>query len=191
MYNRILFLVVNIFLREQGGRLLPSKKNLKSLYMILLTYSDFQSGVRQSLFCMYSTVLSLFLLDILHIYISNVIPFPGFPSEILLSHSPSPCFYEQAPQPTHPTIPSSLPWYSSTLVNGAFTGPRASPLIYAIQCHPLLHMQLTAPPGDPSHIQTPNPDTIEDAKKCLMTGAWCSCLLRDSARADAHSQPLD
>jgi hypothetical protein len=23
----------------------------------------------------------------------------------------------------------------------------------------------TALPGDPSHIQTPNPDTIEDAKK--------------------------
>jgi hypothetical protein len=29
----------------------------------------------------------------------------------------------------------------------------------------------TAPPGDPSHIQTPNPDTIVDAKKCLLTGA--------------------
>jgi hypothetical protein len=28
-----------------------------------------------------------------------------------------------------------------------------------------------APPGDPSHIQTPNPDTIADAKKCLLTGA--------------------
>ncbi|KRY94190.1 hypothetical protein T11_4960 [Trichinella zimbabwensis] len=29
----------------------------------------------------------------------------------------------------------------------------------------------TAPPGDPSHIQTPNQDTIVDAKKCLLTGA--------------------
>ena len=29
----------------------------------------------------------------------------------------------------------------------------------------------TAPPGDPSHTQTPNPDTIADAKKCLLTGA--------------------
>jgi hypothetical protein len=27
------------------------------------------------------------------------------------------------------------------------------------------------PPGDPSHIQSPNPDTIADAKKCLLTGA--------------------
>ena len=28
----------------------------------------------------------------------------------------------------------------------------------------------TAPPGDPSHIQSPNPDTTVDANKCL-TGA--------------------
>jgi hypothetical protein len=26
----------------------------------------------------------------------------------------------------------------------------------------------TTPPGDPSHIQTPNPDTIVDAKKYLL-----------------------
>ena len=26
-------------------------------------------------------------------------------------------------------------------------------------------------PGDPFHMQTPNPDTIADAKKCLLTGA--------------------
>jgi hypothetical protein len=25
--------------------------------------------------------------------------------------------------------------------------------------------------GDPFHIQSPNPDTIVDAKKCLMTGS--------------------
>ena len=37
------------------------------------------------------------------------------------------------------------------------------------------------PPGDPSHIQTPNSDTIKDGKKCLMTGACYSCLLRSSA----------
>jgi hypothetical protein len=29
----------------------------------------------------------------------------------------------------------------------------------------------TAPPGDPSHIQTPNPDTIVDVKKYVLTGA--------------------
>jgi hypothetical protein len=37
-----------------------------------------------------------FLLDIFFIYISNVIPFPGFPSKNPLSPPPPP-----APQPTH------------------------------------------------------------------------------------------
>jgi hypothetical protein len=32
-------------------------------------------------------------------------------------------------------------------------------------------VEQTAPPGDPSHIQSPNPDTIEDDKKCLLKGA--------------------
>jgi hypothetical protein len=45
----------------------------------------------------------------------------------------------------------------------------------------------TFPPGGSSHIQTwkpnKNPDTISDAKKCLLTGAWNSCLLRVSVRA--------
>jgi hypothetical protein len=42
--------------------------------------------------------------------------------------------------------------------------------------HPVI-----VPPGDPSHIQFPNPDTIVDANKCLLTGAWYCCLLRGSA----------
>ena len=41
----------------------------------------------------------------------------------------------------------------------------------------------TAPPGDPSHKQPPNPGTIADAKKILLTGAWYSCLLWGSASA--------
>ena len=54
----------------------------------------------------------------------------------------------------------------------------------------------TAPPGDPFHIQLPNPDTIMDVNKCLLTGAWYSCLLRGSAsltntEVDALSQPSD
>jgi hypothetical protein len=40
----------------------------------------------------------------------------------------------------------------------------------------------TAPPRDPSFLQKPNPDTIADAKKRLLTGAWYSCPLRGSAR---------
>jgi hypothetical protein len=41
----------------------------------------------------------------------------------------------------------------------------------------------TAPPGEPSHIQSPYPDSIVDANKCLLTGTWYSCLLRGSASA--------
>jgi hypothetical protein len=41
----------------------------------------------------------------------------------------------------------------------------------------------TAPPGDSSHIQSPNLDTIVDVNKCLLTDAWYSCLLRGSASA--------
>ena len=40
----------------------------------------------------------------------------------------------------------------------------------------------TAPPGDPSHIKSPNQDTFVDAK-CLLTGAWYICLLKGSASA--------
>jgi hypothetical protein len=31
--------------------------------------------------------------------------------------------------------------------------------------------RLTYPLGDPSHIESPNPDTIVDANQCLLTGA--------------------
>jgi len=39
---------------------------------------------------------------ILFIYISNVIPFPSFPSGNSLSHPLSPCFYEGVPPPSYP-----------------------------------------------------------------------------------------
>ena len=38
-----------------------------------------------------------------------------------------------------------------------------------------------APPNDPSHLQPSNPDSIADAKKHLLTGAWFGCPLRGSA----------
>ena len=38
----------------------------------------------------------------------------------------------------------------------------------------------TAPPRDPSHRPTPNPYTIADAKKHLLTETWHSCSLRGS-----------
>jgi hypothetical protein len=41
----------------------------------------------------------------------------------------------------------------------------------------------TVSPRGPSRLQTPNPDTMVDANKCLLTGAWYGCPLRGSARA--------
>jgi hypothetical protein len=41
----------------------------------------------------------------------------------------------------------------------------------------------TAPPGDPSHKQPPNRDTITYANKILLTGPWYSCLLWGYASA--------
>ena len=39
------------------------------------------------------------------------------------------------------------------------------------------------PTWDPSYKQPPNPDTIADTNKSLLTGAWYSCLLSGSASA--------
>jgi hypothetical protein len=75
------------------------------------------------------------LLDIFFIYISNVIPFPGFSPEIPIL-SPTlffPYFYEGASPPS----PTSPPWHSPTLGHGAFTRPGASP---PIDGYPLLHL---------------------------------------------------
>ena len=49
-----------------------------------------------------------FLLDIFFIYISNIIPFPGFSFENHLSHPPSPCFYEGVSPLFHPLPLPSL-----------------------------------------------------------------------------------
>ena len=40
----------------------------------------------------------------------------------------------------------------------------------------------TYPPGNPFHMQPSNSHTITNAKKCLSTEAWYSCLLRGSAK---------
>jgi hypothetical protein len=39
----------------------------------------------------------------------------------------------------------------------------------------------TESPEDPPHLQSPNPDSVVDANKCLLTGAWYSSLRRGSA----------
>ena len=64
-----------------------------------------------------------FLLDILFIYISNVIPFPSFPSGNPLSHPLSPCFYEGAHLPTLSHLTAlALPYTE----HHAFTGTSLS-----------------------------------------------------------------
>jgi hypothetical protein len=74
--------------------------------------------------------------DIFYIYVSNVIPFPGFTSE---KHPP---LMPPLHMLTNPSTPSFWPWHSPTLGHRAFIGQRASPLIDVPQGHPLLHMQL-------------------------------------------------
>jgi hypothetical protein len=79
-------------------------------------------------------------LDILFIYISNVILFPDTPPpEALYTIPPLPLLLWGS-SPTYPPTPASLPWHS--LGHRAFTGPRASPPIDAQQGRPLLHMWL-------------------------------------------------
>ena len=41
---------------------------------------------------------------------------------------------------------------------------------------------------DISYLETPNPDTIVDAKKHLLTGIWYECPLTNTD-ADTHRQP--
>ena len=92
---------------------------------------------------------------ILFIYISNVIPLPSFPFTNPLSSLPT----ASRRVLSHPlSIPTSPSYHSPKLVHQAFTGPRVSPPIDVL-------------PGNPTHRQPPNPDTIADAKKCLQTGA--------------------
>jgi hypothetical protein len=76
-----------------------------------------------------------FLWDVFIVYISDFIPFPHISSQ-----SPS------IPYPftllTNTHIRTSLSWHSPTLGHRAFSRPRDSPLIDALQRHPLLHMRL-------------------------------------------------
>jgi hypothetical protein len=76
--------------------------------MIFLSVKYFQYNI---LFQFFS-----FLLDILFIYISNIIPFPGFHSATPLSHPPSLCFYGDIPHPpTHPCLTALAFPYTGTL----------------------------------------------------------------------------
>ena len=66
---------------------------------------------------------------------SNVIPFPGFPSENPLSPPHLALL-------TKPPTPASWSWHFPTLGLRAFTGPMASPHTDDRLGRPLLHMWL-------------------------------------------------
>jgi len=78
-------------------------------------------------------VYTFFFFWIFFIYISNVIPFPNFPTSPLLYRCSPP---QPLPLPTPPTP------HSPTLRGPALAEPRASPSIGAQQGHPWLHMLL-------------------------------------------------
>lgn len=59
--------------------------------------------------------ISVFLLNILFICISNAIPVPGFPDRNHLSYSLFPCFYEGAPTSTH-SLPTPHPGQDAMVV---------------------------------------------------------------------------
>jgi hypothetical protein len=88
----------------------------------LTTEPSFQAQVSQFFF--FKDKIFYFLLNIFFIYISNIIPFPDFPSENPYSLHPFP-----AHQPTHS---ASWSWHSPTLGHRTFTRPKASPPIDAL-----------------------------------------------------------
>jgi hypothetical protein len=91
-------------------------------------------------YCKMLFLFHVFLLIILFIYISSVIPFTSFPSTAPYP-IPSPCFYEAAPPSTHSLSPHcpSIPLHRA--INPS-QDQGASPPIDAWKGLPPLHMQL-------------------------------------------------
>jgi hypothetical protein len=93
--------------------------------------------------------------------------------------SPLPCFYEGLPSPIyslpppHPGIP--LHW-------GIKPSKDQGPLFPLMPNKTILCYIYGWSHGS-LHVHSPNSDTIVDAKKCMLTGAWYGCIIRGSARA--------
>jgi hypothetical protein len=63
--------------------------------------ADYDEKRQSMVFFFFFFFFVLFLLDIFFIYISNIIPFPGFPSKKYPSPTPCPC---SPHSPTHPLL---------------------------------------------------------------------------------------
>jgi hypothetical protein len=89
-------------------------------------------------------------------------PLSQFPLRNPLSHPPFSCFYEGVHLPTHPLSFPSL----------AFPYTRASSLhrTKGLSSHSCL-IRPSSSTYATGAMGRPNPDTIVDAKKCLLTGA--------------------
>jgi len=110
--------------------------------MVVISYwpNFSQTPIRTVLFSFFP-ILYIFL-NISLVYISIVIPSPGFPYSSILSYPPL-LLLLWGCSPTHPSTLSCLStWHSPTLGHWAFIGPRSSPPIDAQQGNPLLHMRL-------------------------------------------------
>ena len=84
--------------------LIPTRTYLLTLSIMLLsTYSNILTLCGPSLFTV--SKYFFFKLDTLHIFISNVISIPCFPSTTPIPHLPSPWFYEGDPPTTYPLLP--------------------------------------------------------------------------------------
>ena len=110
-------------------------------------YAFFRYIFRNNLCICYNILFTFFiyirfLLDILFIYISNVIPFPdSLPTRNPISPSPllMPLW---GCDPSHPPTTASPERHSPSLGHQAFIGPRASSPLDVQHSHALLHIWL-------------------------------------------------
>jgi hypothetical protein len=88
------------------------------------------------------------------------------------------CYPKSPPYPTplpYPPTPTSWPWRSPVLRHIKFARPRGlSSQWWSTRPSSDTYAAI---PGDPSHNQPPNADTIAYTSKILLKGPWYSCLL--------------
>jgi hypothetical protein len=91
------------------------------------------------------------LLDILFIYISNVISFPGLPFGNPLSHFPSICLYKCASLPTHP-LPSSCPGIPQHRSTNPTPTPRSKGLLFPLMSNKAVFLHICSQSHEFLHV---------------------------------------